>query len=76
MADVNGLGDFVTQGGFGIPFQSNSPVECKLAISRLSKAEDGQKISWAKNGRNLAEMYLWPRVSEKIEAVYYDAVYK
>ena len=76
MADVNGLGDFVTQGGFGIPFQSNSPVECKLAISRLSKAEDGQKISWAKNGRNLAEMYLWPRVSEKIEAVYYDAVHK
>jgi glycogen(starch) synthase len=76
MADVNGLGDFVEKGGFGITFQSNSSMQCKLAMSRLSMAEDEQKNSWSKNGRNLAEMYLWPNVADKIEAAYNDAVNK
>jgi len=76
MADVNGLGDFVEKGGFGITFQSNSSMQCKLAMLRLSMAEDEQKISWSKNGRNLAEMYLWPKVADKIEAAYSDAVNK
>ena len=39
-------------------------------------AEDEQKNSWSKNGRNLAEMYLWPNVADKIEAAYNDAVNK
>ena len=76
MADVNGLGDFVEKSGFGITFQSNSSMQCKFAMSRLTVAEDEQKNSWSKNGRILAEMYLWPKIADEIEAAYNDAVNK
>ena len=76
MADVNGLGDFVEEGGFGITFQPDSVMQCKIAMLRLSLAEDKQRNSWSKNGRNFAEMYLWPKVADEIEAAYNDAVNK
>tara|TARA_B100000035_G_scaffold306420_1_gene308442 strand:- start:1209 stop:1346 length:138 start_codon:yes stop_codon:yes gene_type:complete len=43
---------------------------------RLSLAEDEQRNSWSKNGQNFAEMYLWPKVANEIEAAYNDAVNK
>ena len=76
MADVNGLGDFVEEGGFGITFQPDSVMQCKIAMLRLSLAEDKQRNSWSKNGRNFAEKYLWPKVADEIEAAYNDAVNK
>ena len=51
-------------------------MQCKFAMSRLTVAEDEQKNSWSKNGRILAEMYLWPKIADEIEAAYNDAVNK
>ena len=76
MADVNGLGNFVEEGGFGVTFQPDSVMQCKLGMLRLSLAEDEQRNSWSKNGQNFAEMYLWPKVANEIEAAYNDALNK
>ena len=76
MADVNGLGDFVQEGGFGIGFESNSVIRCKQALSSLAVAQENQKNSWSEQGQNFAKMYLWPEVAGKIEAAYNDALSK
>ena len=64
------------RGVSGSHFSRDSVMQCKLGMLRLSLAEDEQRNSWSKNGQNFAEMYLWPKVANEIEAAYNDALNK
>ena len=74
MSDVNGLGKFTADGGFGLSMQPNDVKSCIDAISQLTGANESTRESWSDAGRALARDYLWPNVATEILGVYENAI--
>ena len=70
MSDVNDLGTFTEEGGFGISMKPDDVKSCIDAMSKLAGADDRKKGTWSKAGKALAKDFLWPVVADEIELVY------
>ena len=74
MSDVNDLGKFTAEGGFGISMESDDVKSCIEAMSEMASADDRKIGAWSKAGPALAKDFLWPVVADQIELIYEHAV--
>tara|TARA_B100000609_G_scaffold199326_1_gene202097 strand:+ start:20577 stop:21692 length:1116 start_codon:yes stop_codon:yes gene_type:complete len=74
MSNVNGLGNFTEESGFGVSFTPNDVDSCTKAISEIINAKPERKHDWAESGRVIAATYLWPEVASRIEDIYESVV--
>ena len=70
MSDVNDLGKFTEEGGFGISMKPDDVKSCIDAMSKLIGADNRKKGTWSRAGKALAKDFLWPVVADEIELVY------
>ena len=70
MSDVNDLGKFTEEGGFGISMKPDDVKSCIDAMSKLAGADDRKKGTWSRAGKALAKDFLLPVVADEIELVY------
>ena len=74
MSDVNDLGKFTVERGFGISMESDDVKSCIDAMSEMASADDRKMGAWSKAGPTLAKDFLWPVVADQIELIYEHAV--
>ena len=74
MSDVNDLGKFTAEGGFGISMESDDVKSCIDAMSEMAGADERKIGAWSKAGPAIAKDFLWPVVADQIELIYEHAV--